>query len=155
MQTKDIVGLTLIPVSLLIAAGTLNVAAVGSVVWFCGLLASAVLILALLSFCYNFSPSTIPLRSFYLVYIGSVSVVGIGMIIRICFHEEMRAQHLWWNIALLVPPRETNLAFVIITGIYEWLSFSGILFCVFFAVRVFARGGADNSQRDQSVTQRQ
>jgi hypothetical protein len=152
MQTRDIVGLTLIPIALLITAGTLNVSTIGSIVWFCGLLASALLILALLSFCYNFSPSTIPTRTFYLVYIGSVLVVGIGILIRICFHEEFRPDRLF-DFSGGRQPRQTNWAFVIITGIYEWLSFSGILFCVFFAMRVVGKGRTDTPPAGEPPSQ--
>ncbi|HTU19377.1 MAG TPA: hypothetical protein VMG10_15055 [Gemmataceae bacterium] len=153
MQTRDIVGLTLIPIALLIAAGTLSVAGVGSIVWFCALLASGVLIIALLSFCYGFSPSRIPLRSFSLVYIGSVAVVGLGVLLRICFHEELRHERLFDMPVGSRQPRETNWAFVILRGIYEWLSFSGILFCIFFAVRVVGPGGTDIRLPNQPPSQ--
>jgi hypothetical protein len=133
MQTRQIVGLSLLPLALLISGATLNVADVGSVVWFCGLLASAVLILALVSFCYNFALSTIPLRNVLPIYIATVVVVGLGEIIRICFHDELDSLRL--RQAFGAAPRRTNWAFVIISGLYEWLSFSSVLLCVFLVAR--------------------
>src|SRR4051794_33941262 len=92
MQTREIVGLTLIPIALLITAGTLSYAGVGSVVWFSAMLASSVLILALVSFVFGLSPATVPLRSIFMVYVASVIVIGLGTLIRIAFYEEFASQ---------------------------------------------------------------
>jgi hypothetical protein len=142
MQTREIVGLCLIPIALLLTAGTLNLTGVGSVVWFGAMLASAILILALVSFCFGLSPSTVSFRSLMMVYIACVIIVGLGVIIRIIFHEEITALR-------QLPfdgrqQRPINWAFVIISGLYEWLSFSGVLGVVFLTVKRF--GQPESSQ---------
>lgn len=155
MQTREIVGLTLIPIALLITAGTLNVATIGSVVWFCGLLASSVLILALLSFCCNFSPSAVPMRSLWLVYIAAVAVMGVGMIIRIVFNEDLTPAYRQIQAAFGDHKHsETKWGFLIVTGIYEWVSFAGVLYCVLLAAR-FAKAPPDSSTSSEGIiTQR-
>jgi hypothetical protein len=142
MQTRQIVGLCLIPLALLVAASTITLAGIGSVVWFAGMLGSAVLILTLLSFGYGLAPSAIPTRSLSLIYIASVVTVGVGVLIRVCYHEELKP---WW--ATLPARQQPSLSFWVICGLYEWLSFAGILLCVFW---VAARRGGENPPKQPS-----
>ena len=121
MQTREIVGLCLIPIALLITAGTLNVAGVGSVVWFGAMLASAILILALVSFCFGVSPSTVPFNSLLMVYVASVVILFLGMIIRISFYEEIVSPLRQFDFGGRQKP--TNWTFVVVSSLYEWVLF--------------------------------
>lgn len=94
MTTREIAGFVLIPLVLLIAAGTINALSLWSflgnftVPWFCTALALAVLIVGVTCLLTQRPPSSIPTRHAALVVAAVLLIFGIGFIVDMIAYDE-------------------------------------------------------------------